>query len=301
MFTEPELPPNRKVRSRRVHALLYGFGDASATGACSIFHKALHVKGGYRFEGRIQYRHGHWCSRISEESSNYGELLNLVEGLELQVREGLMKGSEVFLFTDNSTVEEVYYKGNSTSKKLFELMVRLRRLEVQGNLVLHVVHVAGTRMILEGADGGSRGDLNQGAMAGEEIMQFVLLHLSAKDQSNNIDDWVRSWWNKALGPLEILDPVGWFSKAQGDGNFLWMPPPTAADVVADDLGDAIVKRPYCYHVIIVPTLMMGRWRGDLSNVTTCRFEIPARTTFWGPDCHEPLTLFIYIPLCRYEP
>jgi hypothetical protein len=37
---------------------------------------------------------------------------------------------------------------------------RLRRVEMSKGLILHVVHVAGTRMIEEGADGGSRGDLS---------------------------------------------------------------------------------------------------------------------------------------------
>jgi hypothetical protein len=58
---------------------------------------------------------------------------------------------EVFLFTDNSTAAAVYFKGNSTSTKLFELVLRLRRLEMSGGLILHDVCVAGTRMIDQGA------------------------------------------------------------------------------------------------------------------------------------------------------
>ena len=48
------------------------------------------------------------------------------------------------MFTDNSTAESVYYKGNSSSQHLFELVLCLRKLEMRGVLVLHVVHVAGT-------------------------------------------------------------------------------------------------------------------------------------------------------------
>jgi hypothetical protein len=59
-------------------------------------------------------------------------------------------------------------------------------------MVLHVIHVAGTRMILEGADGGSRGDLNQGVMAGQPILDFIPLHLGALDRCFAIEDWVRS-------------------------------------------------------------------------------------------------------------
>jgi hypothetical protein len=48
-------------------------------------------------------------------------------------------------------------KGNYTLKPLFDLMLRLRKMEMKGQLLLHVVHVAGMRMIKEGVDGGSRG------------------------------------------------------------------------------------------------------------------------------------------------
>jgi hypothetical protein len=58
--------------------------------------------------------------------------------------DGTLKECEVFLFVDNSTAEYVYYKGNSSSKPLFELVLRLGQLEMGGNLILHVVHVAGT-------------------------------------------------------------------------------------------------------------------------------------------------------------
>jgi hypothetical protein len=63
----------------------------------------------------------------------------------------------VFLFTDNAKAESVYYKGNLSFKRLFKLMLRLRNLEMKGDLVLHVVHVAGTRMQGEGADGALQG------------------------------------------------------------------------------------------------------------------------------------------------
>lgn len=98
---------------------------------------------------KIDYKYGHWCTAKSEESSNYRELANLVEALEIQVQDGVLFGCEVFLFTDNSTAESVYYKGNSTSKGLLYLIVRLRRIEMEGYLILHVVHVSRKRMIAQ--------------------------------------------------------------------------------------------------------------------------------------------------------
>jgi hypothetical protein len=112
---------------------------------------------------------------VSKALSNYCELLNLVESLEVQVTDGRLKGAEVFLFIDNSRAEAVFYNGNSTSRPLFKLMLRLRTLEMAGDLVLYMIHVSGTRMIAEGADGGSRGDMNQGVMAYHPILDFVSL------------------------------------------------------------------------------------------------------------------------------
>jgi hypothetical protein len=125
-----------------------------------------------------------------------------------------------------------------TLRKLFELVVRIRRLEMSGGLILHVVHVARTRMIDQGADGGSRGDFNQGRMAGKSILNFVTLHLSALERSAKLEDWVWSWWNKDLGKLQTLRPEGWFDKGQQDGCFLWAPPPAAVEVVDELLGEA---------------------------------------------------------------
>jgi hypothetical protein len=42
--------------------------------------------------------------------------------MEDLVENGKLKGCEVFLFTDNMTAESVFYKGNSSSEQLFELM-----------------------------------------------------------------------------------------------------------------------------------------------------------------------------------
>eukprot|EP00980_Cylindrotheca_fusiformis_P026387 scaffold16048_cov85-Cylindrotheca_fusiformis.AAC.1 len=217
--------------------------DASAEGSCVAFQQVVNKGQVVEKEGRIFCRYGHWCSSVAEQSSNYRELANLVETLEIHVRTGKMREAEVFVFTDNSTAEGVYYKGNSTSQKLFMLVVRLRRLEMIGELTLHVVHVAGTRMIASGADGGSRGDLNQGAMAGVPILTYVPLHLSAVERSDSVEEWIRSWWGDTLGELKTLKPEGWFDEAQrSEGPFLWIPPPAAADVAAEMLGEATSEK-----------------------------------------------------------
>jgi hypothetical protein len=252
LFSSDE-PPRRKIRGTVVIEVFYGFGDASKTGFCTNF----------EIDGQIRYRYGHWCDETSEESSNYREFKNLVDGLEQQVKTGRICGAEVFLFTDNSTAEAVYYKGNSSSKKLFDLILRLRKLEMDASLILHVIHVAGTRMIAEGGDGGSRGDLTQGVMAGKPILAYIPLHLSVIEREPTLEHWVRSWWDEERGPLTTLRPEGWFEEGQQEGNFWWVPPPAAAEVVVEQLGEARHKRPNCLHITIVPRLMTSRWRKGL--------------------------------------
>ena len=72
-FFSTKLPPLRVIRGRVVLEAFYGFGDASGTGF------------GASFDGdtskQIFYRFGQWCTSVSEESSNYRELRNLVESL----------------------------------------------------------------------------------------------------------------------------------------------------------------------------------------------------------------------------
>lgn len=97
--------------------------------------------------GALAYRYGLWGQDEEDMSSNYRELRNLLECLKSECAAGHLQGHEVFMFTDNTTAEGSYYKGNSPSKLLFELVLCLCQLEMSGGLMLHVIHVAGSRMI----------------------------------------------------------------------------------------------------------------------------------------------------------
>ena len=105
--------------------------------------------GSYSVKARelVGYRVGVWLEEAEGSSSNFKELANLVETLELKGRKGELKGKEVFFFTDNSTCELVHHKGNSSSQKLFDLVLRLRILSMSNGMRLHFIHVAGIRMI----------------------------------------------------------------------------------------------------------------------------------------------------------
>ena len=50
---------------------------------------------------------------------------------------------------------------------------------MEHGLLIHIIHVAGTRMIDQGTDGCSRGFLMEGVMAGTDMLYFVDLGKTA--------------------------------------------------------------------------------------------------------------------------
>ena len=104
--------------------------------------------------------------------------------------ENSLEGYEIFMFTDNSTAEAAFCKGTSSSPLLFELVLELKRLEVESDLILHVIHVSGKRMIAQGTDGLSRADHLEGVMQGKPIENFIPLHLNAFEREKGLSTWV---------------------------------------------------------------------------------------------------------------
>ncbi|MFN9979307.1 MAG: hypothetical protein ACK53Y_05315, partial [bacterium] len=133
----PAAPPLRPVRPSSVKVAIYGFVDASGSGLGSSFLLPPNT---------LWFRHGVWGRDADAMSSNYRELRNLVDAVEAGVASGDLADAELFVFTDNSTAEGAYSKGNTDSPLLFDLVLRLRCLDMSGGLRLHVIHVAGTRM-----------------------------------------------------------------------------------------------------------------------------------------------------------
>lgn len=103
--------------------------------------------------------------------------------LERLLYQGRVKpGSEIFVFTDNQVTESAFFKGTSKSGSLFNFVLQLRHLEMDGSVFLRVVWVAGTRVIEQGTDGFSRGDLENGVASGVDMLTFVPLNETAFDR-----------------------------------------------------------------------------------------------------------------------
>ncbi len=94
--------------------------------------------------------------------------------MEEEAKEGYLKGGELWLFTNNATAEGCFFHGGSLSKLLHELVLCLRKTELEYDFTLHVVHVAGTRMITQGTDGLSWVIFLEGVVTGKDMLFFVV-------------------------------------------------------------------------------------------------------------------------------
>ena len=311
-FFAPPIPPKRFVRGNKISMVKYGFGDASKSG----FGSTIEVENG------ISFRYGLWGSDTQEESSNYRELENLAETLEAEAEENKLQGFEIFLLTDNSTAELAFFKGTSSSQKLFNIIVRLRRLEFHHKCKIHFVHVAGSRMIAQGTDGLSRGDLGEGVMRGSAMLSFVPLHKSASDRSEALVDWITSWMTPALHKnesIEFLSVEDWFWRAHDisgghinpdgiwtpnykSGVFVWLPAPAGGQVAVEQLRETRNKRTKSLHVFVIPRLFACLWRRQLTRVSDLMLELPFIDDVWTKEeQHEPLTLAFIFPFLEHSP
>jgi hypothetical protein len=132
---------------------------------------------------------------------------------------GLEKGSiphgtELFLFTDNFVVERAYFHGTSKSKMLFKLVLCLRKLE----MFVHLIWVAGTRMIAQGTDGILCGDFGNGVMNGRSMLEFIPLHEGLDSRGTPLV----KWFAEASGEgWRILEPKEWFHKVHtAEGKYI---------------------------------------------------------------------------------
>ena len=183
---------------------------------------------------------------------------------------------------------------------------------------IHLIHVSGKRMIAQGTDRCSRGQLMEGVMAGKDMLSFVDLAKSAIDRHPPLLDWIRSW--TCIDDLAPLTPEGWFEEGHGivggendrhgvwipkhgpsNKMFLWAPPPAVADAALEELLKARHKRTDTYHVVVLPRLMAPRWRRLFNKVCDFTFVVSPETSFWPPSMFEPLWVGIILPFTHHRP
>lgn len=203
------------------------------------------------------------------------------------------RGCELFLFTDNSTAEAAFWKGTSKSRKLFDLVLELKLMEMEEGLFLHVIHVAGTCMIQQGTDGLSRADQSSGVMSGGQMLDHVPLDKAATVRSVGLAKGLRRLQKE--GCLKVLGTNEWYlHELHGDVN-VWIPPPAVCEVVAEELSRARQKQPEQMHIVVVPRLFTGRWRRRLSRAVD-GYIVWTWKGVWDLETqHEPLLAFVAFP------
>ena len=290
-LTGQKSPPDVLVRPIDAMAVIFIYGDASGMG----YGISLWKKG----DNKICVEYGEWTKEFSERSSNQREMVNFVIFLEQMLRANKVQpGSEIFVFTDNQVTESAFHRGTSSSRALFELVLRLRQLEMEGRLFLRVIWVAGTRMIAQGTDGFSRGDLENGVAAGLDMLSFVPLNETAFERQPNLEAWLRE---TLVGDWETLNADGWYEGGMEQGQFIWAPAPASADAALDQLCEAKHIRPECSHLFVCPALLTPRWRRKLGKISDFVFCIPVGTSVWEKHQHEPVIVGLICPLLVSRP
>ena len=115
----------------------------------------------------------------------------MVDAIEKERERGGINNTMVLMFMDNSSVKTAVLKVNSSSRGLFNQIVRIKRLESKHGCMLHVMHFSGTRIIAQVIDIVSRGELKKGALQGNPISNFTPLNLNAIEQLPDLEIWLK--------------------------------------------------------------------------------------------------------------
>jgi hypothetical protein len=308
LLTDSPTPAKRVYRRRDLVMAVYGFGDASSGGFGSSIGLTEGVRG----------RYGVWGKDLEDKSSNYRELRNLVEAVENEALSGRLRHAELWLFTDNSTAESCFAKGSSTSELLHELILKLRKLEMEVDLKLHLVHVAGTRMIAQGTDGLSRGMMCEGVMAGKDMLEYIDIARCSIERHPGIAEFIRKITGvSTLKPLSVEE---WFveghgivggyrdqhqmwipSHAPNNQIYWWDPPPVVADVALEEALKAKHKWSDAIHIFTIPRLCSPTWTRLFHKMSDFVVKLPVGSTHWPAGLHEPLFVGFSLPYIRYYP
>ena len=304
---ERDTPANFPIRHSKTAEVFCGFFDASGTG----FGSTMQGKD----TSKLTLRIGVWsCDIESERSSNWKEFGNAVKGIRKEAKAGNLHHALLFICTDNSTVEGAVTKGNSPSEHLFELVVDLKSDQMRYEFMTYVIHVSGNRMIRQGTDGVSRGDMSQALSVDKPIRELIPIDVSALDRCEGLTDWLKSWVGKSA---LFLEPAHWFLEGHDirfdksmplpramlheSGTYIWTPPPAIADVAIEQLRYARLKRQKSLHIILIPRLFVYLWRKQLCKASDLVMTIPVGLSFWPCHMCEPLLIAFCFPFSRFDP
>ena len=120
---------------------------------------------------------------------------------------GWINGAFFLLATDNKVSKRAFYKGNTISKKLFGLVLRLKELQLCYGCRIIATHESGSIMIHQGTDSISGGEMEKGVSIGQQMLEHCPWGKDALTASPSLIDELRSWLEQILTRLQ---PRDWF-------------------------------------------------------------------------------------------
>ena len=246
---------NKDVRLR-VH---YTDGSGYGTGGC-----------GYEFTTaklpEVSYFSGLWKQEVTSMSSNWKELRTILNALrrerltaQHEQRRTSLWRTRIFHMTDNLVSECILTKGASHSPRLQQLLreIALELRLQQCDLV--PIHVAGTRLIAQGTDGLSRGQMHAGIMDGnvEDVNAFNPLAQQPRPITQPLREWVKRYGHGT----ELWDPVTWEPQNIRGKHTIWMPPPLLArDALLIFLRQRMIAPTTTTATFLLPRRFTAPWR-----------------------------------------
>ena len=147
---------------------------------------------------------------------------------------------------------------------------------MRGELIFHVIHIAGTQIIEAGIEGLSRGNNLVGMVRKLYPLHFVPLDQGAVVGLARLEPWVSNW----LGEIFISLITKYWFEHKG-GNILWATPPAELETLLEILLESSIQQPYKSHVMVVPRLMIFSWRNKMEKEEDFLLTVPVWMTCWG--------------------
>ena len=87
-----------------------------------------------------------------------------------------------------------------------------------GNILIHVLHIDGTRMKYLDVSRLSRGDFLEDVFSREDPLSMIPLNSGVLERTPILKYWIRSFWKQKN--LITFSAEGWFTKGQHTGGYL---------------------------------------------------------------------------------
>jgi hypothetical protein len=255
-----QLNPRVTAYSTNQGALGISFGDGSGSGTGGTL-QVLGRNGGCP---PMEAWMGTWRSHTHSFSSNWRELRTVVFTLEREVGGcGRLHGSTLFYFTDNLVTYYVVSGGSSRSPEIQRLLRRLKYLEMALAIRLEVVHIPGSHMIDQGADGLSRGLRFTGGHPMRPPHAETQRIFEGVPVTSATLQWARA---RIASELKHHDCI--FMDASGAWSFhqvsrratLWFPAPEWAHQLLDAVLCAWIEQPWNTEAFfVVPRVFQRDW------------------------------------------